>query len=277
MKKNINKFAFLIAASGFGLSSAFATITAYEGFDYTPGPLSGGFDAPAPLGAWGTGQGGSVEATGLSYGFLPVTGGRFQSGGGGRPEISTGAADSGGVQYISWLASNSYDPTLLLSIPNQGYSVLEFKIAGDNAFAVGGSNNGNAGGFFTLDNQQDGGSGAGFNNSTVLRNLDVNLFVVKVDFSASGPESDVVSWWLNPALGGAEIATTIPTSTGDFNFTHIALARFGGPNALNVDEIRFGPTWESVTTAIPEPSSYALIFGGVVAGLAVTRRRRQAA
>jgi len=235
-----------------------ATITAYEGFNYTSGQNLETQDAPSPLGVWSSGQGGTISASSLSYGSLITSGGSTLSGGGGRPALGTGSsADTGGIQYVSFLGSN-------MGTGTTGYSFLEFRLGGTNTFGLGGSNNGNSGGNFTLETP------AGFVNSTTLRDNATNFFVVKIDYGAAGAGTDVITWFLNPTVGGAEPVSTM-TATGNFNFDDIAFAKFAG-DPWTLDEVRMGTSFASVTP-VPEPSTAALA-GLAALGFAFTRRRR---
>jgi len=230
-----------------------------------------GQDAPGSLGVWTGGGGlGSTQAVGLTYGLLLTSGGSATAAaGGGRGNLTLGSfADTGGVQYVSFLASG---------LGGAGYKFLEFQNAGSDSFGIGGSNNGNSGVGnapplqFTVDTLS---GNAGFLNSTTFRNDATNFFVIKIDYTG-GFEGDVISWWLNPNVGGAETPTTFAQSDPfSYNFNEIRVAKFTGDPTWTIDEIRFGSTWESVTP-IPEPSSYGVILGaGVLFGVLSRRKRR---
>jgi len=167
---------------------------------------------------------------------------------------------------VSFLASG---------LGGSGYKFLEFQNGGADSFGIGGSNDGNsnvnnAGYQFTLDTRS---GPSGFRNSTIVRNDATNFFVIKIDYTGAANQ-DVVSWWFNPSVGGAETATSIATATGAFNFDELRVAKFTGGPGYTIDEIRFGSTWESVTP-IPEPSSYGVILGaGVLFGVLSRRKRR---
>jgi hypothetical protein len=102
----------------------------------------------------------------------------------------------------------------------------------------------------------------------------VNFFVAKFDFNP-GANNDVITVWRNPLLGFNDApGGQILTSTFNSQFTDLSIANFGGlgSNVL-FDEIRLGTTWEAV--AIPEPSTYALIFSGaLLLGYIVCRRKQ---
>lgn len=104
-------------------------------------------------------------------------------------------------------------------------------------------------------------------------NSQVNFFVLKLDLSTTA-NGDAVTVWRNPSDFSSEINSVSNGSFSgfNFNFQRMALANFfsGSANsgALSVDEIRLGTTWESVVpfseNLIPEPSSMALFFGGIL-------------
>jgi len=167
-------------------------------------------------------------------------------------------ADTGGVQYLSFLGNT-------MGTGSNGYSMLEFNDGGTVVFALGGTNNGNANGEFTLDRI------TGFVNSGVARSNATTFFVAKIDY-AGGAGADVLTYWVNPTIGGAEPVSAL-TATGTFNFDRIGFANFN-PDRWNLDEVRFGTTWASVTP-IPEPSTYALLALGL--GVVCFLRRRRAA
>lgn len=81
---------------------------------------------------------------------------------------------------------------------------------------------------------------------------DVNLFVVKIEFSADS-NGDSISVWRNPSNLGSESSsgTADATLSGfDFSFDRVSLARFNAANGFALDEIRLGSTWSDVTTVL---------------------------
>ncbi|RRJ95773.1 hypothetical protein Ga0100231_017310 [Opitutaceae bacterium TAV4] len=106
-----------------------------------------------------------------------------------------------------------------------------------------------------------------------------NLIVGKFVFN-DGTGKAVLSLWLNPASGSNETLTTY-TLTWSSTVTQISgiqLIRYvaaGNTSATeSFDSIRIGSDWKSVTSPIPEPSTYAVIFGAFVFGSVVFQRFR---
>jgi len=223
------------------------TALAYEPFAYTsPGTLVGKI-APSPFGTWSGDSGATINSTGLSYGALVTSGLSGQSSGGGRNFLPVGSTINSGIQYISFLASNLGTAGL--------YAALEFSVSAnsnDNRFVIGVSNDGRPGGQFMA---QKASGGTVFSTSGIARDNATHLFVAKIDYTG-GAGNHVLSWWLDPAVGGTEPPVTNATLTGDFAFSHIGIAKFGtGSNAV-FDEIRRGVSWGSVTPSIaPVPST----------------------
>jgi hypothetical protein len=260
MKKQLLYVVGLIATLAFAVPNSQAQIVAYEGFNYAPASAINGQAAPAPMGTWGfNGSTANALAGSLSYGALITSAGQAQSSGGGRPVLTLGSfADTSGVQYVSFLGNT-------MGTGLTGYSMLEFNNGATTIFSLGGSNDSNSNGEFTMDRQ------TGFVNSGVLRGNATTFFVAKIDYTG-GAGADVVTYWVNPTVGGAETVSAL-TATGTFNFDRIAFANFT-PTRWNLDEVRFGTTWASVTP-VPEPSTYALLALGLGA-LFFLRRRRAA-
>ena len=75
-------------------------------------------------------------------------------------------------------------------------------------------------------------------------NSGVNLFVVKIEFSAG---HDVISVWQNPHLDSTESAPDARITSYDIAFDRLAFTRFGGVGSAQFDELRFGSEWSAVT------------------------------
>jgi hypothetical protein len=108
------------------------------------------------------------------------------------------------------------------------------------------------------------------------------LFVLKYVF---GTTTNVFAWiFSNPSqvsLGGADLAEGTALASLSFNaisdvrFNNFGVYTDGLADAITFDEIRLGTSFASVTpSAIPEPSTWAAILGGLVVAVAVIRRRR---
>ena len=98
---------------------------------------------------------------------------------------------------------------------------------------------------------------------------------MKIDYNvATGTDS--LSLWINPSVVAGEtdlgLATAQMTDLDLSGFDRVRL--YTGNNAtFNVDEIRLATSFE---TAIPEPSTYALLFGAGALGAIGYRRRTRA-
>jgi hypothetical protein len=100
-------------------------------------------------------------------------------------------------------------------------------------------------------------------------------FLVKINFSSTAA-SDSLTMWVNPALGGVGDPMGGVAATG-LNLravNRLQIASFNGSNSI-FDEVRIGTSLQDVT-AVPEPSSAALLAGSACIGLALARRRRRA-
>ncbi|WFB35468.1 PEP-CTERM sorting domain-containing protein [Kiritimatiellota bacterium B12222] len=121
-------------------------------------------------------------------------------------------------------------------------------------------------------NTKVGGSGNEDVGAMTATTGETHLLVVKLH--DSGIDGDVTSLYLNPLLGSeglnsvaAEIAYGNSYVSGDASWTlkdiylRSRVADVG--SSVEIDEIRIGSTWESVTPhAIPEPSSVLLLLTG---------------
>lgn len=152
--------------------------------------------------------------------------------------------------------------------------------------AVGqiGTTAGNTGGNIGLlmNNSNPGGLVNG-TTPVAMGNGLTHLVVGRIDWNAAGNET--VSLWVDPTDVTTEAAAgTVYASTSGFNMTGLTAIRpFVGNNSgtflavsANFDEIRFGGTWEGVTSLspeVPEPGTVGLLAVGVL-GLLGNRRRR---
>jgi hypothetical protein len=272
---------FLVAvpASHAGLiaSDPFATGSTPANGEYTEtavvpqNPTIAGFS-----GAWGTVYAGSptVQSGSLSYsspGYAAPTGGSATTAIDGRVGRTFDGSNPFAVEdntvYISLLmqlsTSDNYKAFELNSGGGDGTRSLQL-----GATTSGDFPSGSAFGFRVNNTNSLNGSLGAFDTA-------VHLFVVKFNLS-SVSLGDSVTVWQDPTIVGSGDPTGGVTVSG-FNLVatdRLALANFGSGTAA-FDEIRMGTTFQSVT-AVPEPSSAAVIFGGFCILLAVGRNRRRA-
>lgn len=94
--------------------------------------------------------------------------------------------------------------------------------------------------------------------STGTTAINTTVMVVISYQIVSGTTNDVVKMWINPALGGAEPATTLTaTNTGTdlLNLNRILIRQdnTGGTPFVQMDEMRIGTAWADVTPAGATP------------------------
>lgn len=113
-------------------------------------------------------------------------------------------------------------------------------------------------------------SGTIFTANNVVTADSNNLILARLDF-----DSNRVDVWANPDvanLGAANISNNMPVSvsSGLFRLT------VGGNNNAELDNLLFSndPDAYFQVTGIPEPSTLAIIFGGLTLGVIAMRRRR---
>jgi hypothetical protein len=183
-------------------------------------------------------------------------------------------SSTSGTLYLSWLyqSGQQHGATLF-----QMLDLYNGTITGSNAnrtFTAGLANNsGNTG------NQYDFGVNEAYTSTGVAADTAVHLFVVKFDLSTTAA-SDSVTVWLNPTLGAGDPAGGLTVSGQNIAFDRLSISNFaavgsGGGNSGAWDEIRFGSTFNDVTVAVPEPSTYAMALGGFGMLIGFQRMRRK--
>ncbi|NLF38055.1 hypothetical protein GX586_01330 [bacterium] len=113
-------------------------------------------------------------------------------------------------------------------------------------------------------------NGAAATSSVVATNNETALLVAELIHDADNTSARL---WVNPMITPAPPApdallNNIPAIIFD-KMAMVAQKQGGTVPIISLDELRFGETWESVTTGIPEPAMFVL----VLLALPATRRR----
>jgi hypothetical protein len=113
-----------------------------------------------------------------------------------------------------------------------------------------------------------------------------NLVVLGVNAHSANPNA-TYSLWLNPDLstnisdtaaigaGDYDLSTDFGVVTGNSSFGFHGWSlhqRLNGVQSVEIDELRLGTSFADVAP-VPEPSTYAAIFGAVFLALVIVRRR----
>jgi len=161
-------------------------------------------------------------------------------------------ASTANTQYFSLLIKVIDNTQLSAAASNNGYFMSFGGASGATVTSLGarlGLVSTNAGANFRLNiSNNSGGTNTYSENPVDLTFGTTYLVVVKFDRSAS---PTVASLWVNPtSLGGTEPATTITNNSGTATFTSFASICIRNSTATpkaEIDEIRVGSTWASVT------------------------------
>jgi fibronectin type 3 domain-containing protein len=239
------------------ISTANATLLAYEPFNYT----LGAFNAPASTATgtptattgggfsnWFSGGTGASIVTGLTYAGLPTANNALQwaTSPAYEGENLTTAITPGmnGTVYVSFLYNApSYTAN------KSGFAVDNG--AGQNIGYYMGMTSSGTFGVATIDN----GSGTVLGTATNTINFNTPYFiVVKFVKDSGGTYYQSGSIWINPTPGGSE-----PAASGTFTGTYTAMTKIAdfltalGGSTVIIDEVRMGTTWADVTPASASP------------------------
>lgn len=145
--------------------------------------------------------------------------------------------------------------------PAAGFAGLEFAAGDPNANRVLTLGEAGTGGDFAV--VGPGQAGAGSLALPPIVAGATREIAFRIDYGVAGNDTFTL---LNSDL------TDGASATGPLQFSTLHLASFGGSPAITYDEIRLGTTVGDVVSAVPEPSSFAMI-SFAVAGLCFRRRR----
>ncbi len=254
-----------------------AALIAYESFDYANvgGDLLGSGGGFGFSGNWQPGGFNAftntnydIQADGLTFGPL-LTSGR---------SAGTLAVDAmAGITRNLTAPLGLVDQTVYLSLlvrPEgvlnagafSGFFGLNFESATEPELFVGKPGGGATGQYVIEDRGGSGQVSSGVNAQVG----ETALLVVKAEFSATG--NDTFTLFVNPTLGVEPLTGAVKSNSNVGSVVGLTIYSTG---ALRIDELRLGQTFADVTpaaTAVPEPTSLALLLLGV--GAIYFARRR---
>lgn len=263
----------------------------YEGFNYTAGQNVGGTCNPSPCvnNNWTTHSATNTGTIDVLSGSLNYAG--LQASSGNRIKIPGNNATTTrdintptliigtpAIAYYSLLL-NVVDNSQLATLYNSGNFFLCFgSTAGNNAgiqFGRVGAKSVNAGANFRLGVHNGAGGGTPtYSEQAIDLNFGTTyLVVVKYEITAVG--NDIATIWVNPAslgetepAGGASNSSVGGTTVSTFGSVCITNTN-ATPNA-EIDEVRTGTTWASVTPAPPTVTSFTPISGYTGTSVVIT-------
>lgn len=251
-------------AAGCVTSHAQLTTIAYDGFNYSAGALAGQSGGTGWTNAWVNDytQGATldVNATGMTYTGLSVTGGSVLWGAGGNgisEDSRTLALQDSGILYLQFLCqfgSSSGGGTPNIRLYNSGALTGGF-----------GGNGGTYGNFVSILNASLAPSADGSSSSSASLSAK-NFVVARIDY-----QSNTTMMWVNPDLSTFDYQN--PTNTPAATYAGLAPAfnkiAIYSRSPANVDEIKI------MALAVPEPSAAGLLgLGALMLGWDCRRRRQ---
>ncbi len=271
MNKSFFNIGAAVSVFAFGASALHASVIFSDQFSYTAASTLEG------NGAWtglNSGTAPTISSTSLSVSGLQASAGNkvsFASGNIKEAIAALGSTTSANTVFYSFAFQLSALPTattysFALSTGNTNYAAPVWLRAdtGGVGYNIGLSNKSNS----------------TANYSSSVTSLNTTVFIVGSYTFVTGTGNDTSSLWINPSsstFGGSAPSASL-TAVGGTDQADISqfLLRgaAGSPSGL-FDELRVGTSWADVTpAAIPEPSTYAAILGGVaLLGVAARRRR----
>lgn len=232
-------------------SSASAGLTAYDGFDYSTGDLTGKNGGSGWAGAYSDSGNSTIYTTsGLTYSGLTATGGASKTADGGSATTinfrSLGAiyGDDETETWFSFLAQRNGAASTAtfagISLYNSG-GILAAN--SEVSFANGGT-----GGAWRI---FDTGATVSASTAVVPASDITYLLVARIRWGAGAGGTDAVSLFVNPSLGSVPV---MADASRDIAITDFDKVRIAGANAVNYtfDEMRVGTSFYAVTGQ-PEP------------------------
>jgi hypothetical protein len=259
---------FAMFSMGGNMVRAQVTLPHYDGINYTAGESL----AAQTAGGWILNQNATsdlqITAGSLNYtGLATSTGNKVAFSSGGEDAIKTFTQTTSGTIYYSYLL-NLTDIAALTSgyvagiIPNSAASAGAATAPGSGAIAstVWVKPSATPGfyniGFTGRANQTTTGTGAtNLQYSAVDYPVNTPVFIVVSYQIVSGNSNDITTLWVNPVPGAAQPAATLTASLGTdiADVTAFFIKQNGSSStpATELDEIRIGLTWASVTPGAP--------------------------
>jgi hypothetical protein len=277
--------------------SAQAQIFASETFNYHP---SGGSTLSGQTG--GTGWSNGWNVSNASDGYLYVLRGPIESGSpsnySGNASLSyTGDTGASGGNFLN-LASGFSGPapdsvTRSFNATSFGSTATGSEIGAANATIWGSliytgdtANAGGQGAYLQL--TLKGGTGGGTNTFNAPITAATNFLVYKISYGANPTGLDSsITFFSNPNLATFNGTGGVTTSGLDLSFNTLSLtqgysyAPGGQGTQVGIDDILFGANSAAVNapfaSAVPEPSTYAMLGMGIGAVWLMSLRRRKSA
>jgi hypothetical protein len=163
-----------------------------------------------------------------------------------------------GTRYLSWLFKSGNENAAANPQVHQSLALFQGALGTDanRRFDAGSSDDyGTPNYGFRLNN-----SGALIGNLGLPTDSSVRLFVAKFSLSANAA-SDVVTVWIDPALGSGEPAGGVTLPATDLTWDRLAFSDYAS-NSSNWDEIRWGSTFDSVTLTTTPPNTFSTWISG---------------
>jgi hypothetical protein len=242
-----------------------AELLIYEGFGYGSGnPLSGANGGTGWSNAWHDGSH-SIQAPGLTYAGIPVTGNAVGGGGSAYRSFAADLPSAPGTTIWASALVNQDAPDLAnFGFFNDGAALVSF---GDTWTGSGASPN------YSMYLEGNLVGSSTYVDSGVAIKTGTQLLAARIDIQATGTD---IYLYLNPVVGST--APAIADAIAAFHSSHVLVideARIEISNDT-MDELRVATTYGEAVgqTVVPEPSSlisFVIALGGV--GCVRWRRR----